>query len=94
MVGMVDLASKIRIVTPEIQSLVNLEFAKAPNDPEPGSPLDQVNLRGGDRVVYEYLEHGEFGLAVDHLNYMVEETDIELPPATRKALAEIAALMS
>ena len=90
---MKELVSMIKMVTPEIQSLVDLEFAKLLGEPEPGSALDQVNLKDGDKIVYDYLEHGEAGVAFDHLIYMVEETGIEVAPYLRETLFEISDLL-
>ena len=90
---MSEIEFAIRLVTPEIQELVDLVFAKLSGEPEPGTALEQVNLKGGDTIVYEFLEHGEFGLAFDHLTYMVEVTGIELTTETRESFAKILALL-
>lgn len=79
----------IRLVTPKIQELVDLEFAKLADQPEASTALDQVGLNGGDKIVYEYLDHGEAGLAFEHLRYMVYETGIELAPDIQEALEKI-----
>lgn len=73
-----DVASLIRRITPEIQNLVDLEFTKTGGYPDAGSALDQVSLKGGDLIVYDYLDFGEAGVAFDHLTYMIDETGIEL----------------
>lgn len=75
--SMNDVASLIRRITPEIQKLVDLEFAKTGGAPDARSTLDQVNLKGGDLIVYDYLDFGEAGVAFDHLTYMIDETGIE-----------------
>jgi hypothetical protein len=84
----------INEATPEIQKLVDMEFAKVGGNPHPDSPLNQVNLLGGDRIVQDYVDHGEVGLAFDHLNYMVDETGIKLAPNIRAILAEISSVIS
>lgn len=86
---MTDVVSLIKLVTPNIQMLVDAEFAKLSGDPKPGSALDQVNLAGGDKIVYDYLEHGEPRMAFDHLLYMVTETGIELTSDLQSVLAGI-----
>ncbi|WP_371170025.1 hypothetical protein [Aliiroseovarius sp. 2305UL8-7] len=91
---MADVVSLIRFITPSIQKLVDLEFEKLASEPDTGSALDQINLRGGDKIIYEFLINGEPGMAFDHLAYMIEETGIEVAPHTREALARISALMS
>jgi len=80
----------INQVLPEIQKLVDAEFLKVGGNPNPDSPLSQVNLLGGDKIVHDYLEHGEVGVAFDHLNYMIDETGVTLSPKLRGKLAEIA----
>ncbi len=47
-------------------------FAAVGGSPPEGSALDQLHLRDGDQVVNDYLNHGEEGLAIDHLLYMIE----------------------
>lgn len=87
--SMDDVASLIKLITPNIQKLVDAEYAKVNGSPVPGTALDQVNLIGGDNVVYDYLEHGELGVAFDHLSYMIDETGIELTLSQRRSIAEI-----
>ena len=57
-------------------------FARVGNSPEPGSSLDQVRLLDGDQLVEDYIRHGEQGLALDHLLYMVEEPPLQVSPTT------------
>jgi len=70
--------SKILDLTNDIQKLVDAEFAKVNYKPIPGSNLDQLNLLEGSKVIEEYIKYNEFGLAVDHLGYMIGEINIEL----------------
>ena len=84
----------INDIMPEIQKLVDAEFVKIAWQPDPDSPLNQVNLLGGDRIVHDYLAHGEVGLAFDHIKYMVDETGINLAPNFRAKLIEISKLLS
>lgn len=74
----------------EIQSLVDDEFRKCNDIPLPDSALDQAGLRDGKEVVINYVNFNEFGLAVEHLIYMVSETGIDLTPQTRNELQEVA----
>lgn len=53
-------------------------FAAVNYRPQPGSSLDQLSLLDGDQVVNDYIEHGEPGLAFDHLLYMVEEPPLRI----------------
>ncbi len=84
-----DVASLIRQMTPEIPKLVDVEFAKIEGAPVAGNALDQVNLKGGDNIIFEYLDFGELGVAFDHLTYMIDETGIELTKNQRILVAEI-----
>lgn len=83
---------RLRCATSKVQRLVDSKFAEIDGEPSADSPLSQVNLLEGDKVVYDYLVHGESGLALDHLRYMIDETCIELPLDLSKEIQEIAAL--
>lgn len=91
---MTKIVSMIKNVTPRVQELVDLEFAKLPSAPEPGSRLDQANLKNGDKVIYEYLDHGELGLAFDHLTYLIDETEIELTQQIQSTISVLSNLMT
>lgn len=67
----------------EAQRLLDAEFAKCNNQPTPGSALDQAGLRNGKEIVINYLSHGEPGVALEHLVYMVQETGIAISEETR-----------
>lgn len=56
--------------------------------PPPGSALDQNGLRDGANVVEDYLAHGEVVVALEHLIYMVGETDLPVADSTRDAIVE------
>jgi hypothetical protein len=61
----------------EVNALMRDEFLK--NTPiTPGSALDQSGLENGAEVVIDYLQHGEAGLAYEHLLYMVAEPPLEI----------------
>jgi len=62
----------------DAQALVDAEFAKCGWTPKSNSALQLAGLRDGKAVVLYYLEHGEAGVAFEHLVYMVRETRIEL----------------
>lgn len=38
----------------------------------------QSGLLNGKRIIDEYLEYNEYGIAIDHLLYMISETKIQL----------------
>jgi hypothetical protein len=46
-----------------------------------------VGLKDGLPVVRDYLQHGELGVALDHVLYMIRELDLTIP-------ADIYALLS
>ena len=73
-----------------VQSLINLEYERVGWEPEPNSALDQAGLREGKDVVKDYLEHGEAGIAFDHLLYMVKETNVQLSEVYSTRLSTIA----
>lgn len=79
-------------VLDDVEPLMQAAFDAVGGSPEPGSTLDQVFLRNGREVVVDYLTHGELGLAVDHLMYMVEEPPLHLGDDTRRRLAEASRL--
>jgi hypothetical protein len=91
--AMKRLIQMINELTPEIQRMVDAEFAKIGGPPHPDSSLNQLNLLGGDKIIYEYLQSGEIGVAFDHLNYMIDETNIKLPPKTSARLLEISQII-
>ncbi|WP_152612652.1 hypothetical protein [Leisingera sp. ANG-M7] len=84
----------IKLVTPEIQKLVDAKFTEFDGVPPTGSSLDQVNLLGGNRIVYDYLEHGELRVAFEHLEYMIDETGISLDASSRSKIRKIAHMLS
>ena len=63
--------------TEEAQALLDELYRKTP-ERAPGSALDQAGLRDGVSVVRDYLEHGEAGLAFEHLIYMIIEPRLQL----------------
>lgn len=60
-----------------MQSQLDAFYARA-EPVEPDSGLDQVGLRDGLEHVEEYVEVGEWGLALEHLLYMLYDTGVEL----------------
>jgi hypothetical protein len=81
-------------VLDDVEPLMRAAFAAVGGTPEPGSHLDQVFLLDGRVVVAEYLRHGEPALALDHLLYMIEESDLPIGLDTRRKLNEAAHLSS
>jgi len=52
--------------------------------------LAQAGLADGEAVVIDYLEHGEAGVALEHLLYMVQEPPLALSSSGRDKLDELA----
>ncbi len=76
----------IRRALLEVEALIALAFAAVRHSAEPGSALDQQGLRDGASIVSDYLRHGEFGVALEHLIYMVREPSL---PISREAFTLI-----
>jgi len=72
----------IRRATAEVQRLIDKAFAEMGGAPEPGSCWDQLGLRDGSEIIGEYLRYGEPGVALEHLLYMITETDLSLSVET------------
>ena len=83
------LPKDIDAVAVAVQDLVDAEFAKA-GSVVPGSALDQLGLRDCLQIVRQYLEHGETGVALDHVLYVIRELDLTIPADTYVALARAA----
>ena len=63
-------------------ALMREAFEAVGGTPVPGSALDQGSLIDGDEVVEDYLRHGEPGVALEHLVYMIWEADLPISDAT------------
>src|SRR5687768_9815672 len=68
----------------EVEALMQAAFVKVGGVAPAGSALDQAGLSDGRVVVLDYLAHGEPGLALEHLIYMVHEPDL---PISRRTYA-------
>jgi hypothetical protein len=42
------------------------------------SSLDQAGLADGEKIVVDYLSHGEAGVAYEHLLYMIDEPPLQI----------------
>jgi hypothetical protein len=69
--------SLILSATEEAQGLLDELYRQTP-EPASGSALDQAGLRDGASIIRDYLEHGEAGLAFEHLIYMIIEPGLHL----------------
>jgi hypothetical protein len=87
-------AQLIRAALPEVATLMAQAFEAAGDPPAPDSGLDQLGLRDGAEIVEDYLAHGEPGVALDHLLYMVREPGLPISDATYALIAEAGGKMS
>lgn len=85
--------NKILQAADAVQILIDLEFQKVADAPLPRSPLAQAGLRNGRDVVADYLHHGEAGLALEHLAYMVYETEVLITETTKVQIIDAAIAM-
>lgn len=79
---MTDVEQYIRQALQEVKVLMECKFAEVGGSPVPGSVLDQAGLRDGALIVEDYLEHGEAGIALDHLIYMIVEPELPISMTT------------
>jgi len=52
--------------------------------------FEQVGILNGKEIVNDFIDHGELGVALDHLLYMIHESDIQFPLEALKELLSIA----
>ena len=72
--------------TSEVQSLIRELHERDPNN----ETFSQVGILNGGETVAEYLIHNEFGVALDHLLYMIHESDIRYDLGRVKELHALA----
>lgn len=77
-------------VLDDVEPLMRAAFDAVGGSPPEGSSLDQVYLLDGREIVVDYLEHGEPGLAFDHLLYMIAEPPLSIGHDTYARLGEAA----
>lgn len=52
--------------------------------------VDSEGIKNGIEIVSEYLEHNEYGLALDHLAYIISETSYRINKGELSTLWDIA----
>ena len=72
------IVNKIETIGNEVQALINAEFKKVNDKPKVDSPLNQAGMKDGLDIINEYNSVGEYGIAFDHVLYMIHETDISI----------------
>ncbi|QNN22935.1 hypothetical protein HED60_11880 [Planctomycetales bacterium ZRK34] len=83
--------SLIRRAAKEVQPILDELYANG--QPSTDSPLNQCGLRDGFQIISDYLAHGEIGLALGHLLYMVSELALDLPAQVRADIHQAAKLL-
>lgn len=81
-----------RAVLDEVAPLMAAAFRDAGAMAE-DHPLAQAGLANGAAIVRDYLDHGEAGVALEHLLYMVQEPPLVLSARGRANLAELTRLL-
>lgn len=75
-------------VLDDVEPLMRAAFDAVGGTPPEGSSLDQVYLLDGREIVVDYLDHGEPGLAFDHILYMIAEPPLAIGADTYARLSE------
>lgn len=58
---------------------------------DPGrETFEQVGFLNGREIIKDYIDHNEWGLALEHLLYMIHESDISFPVDVLVELHELA----
>jgi hypothetical protein len=83
----------IRQALPEVGVLMERAFAEVGGSPVPDSALDQAGLANGVSIVEDYLRHGETGVALEHLIYMIHEPRLPISVGTFQFIEQAARLM-
>src|SRR5436305_11932440 len=83
-----DIEDRIRKALAEVQVLMQRAFDAAGGTPVPGSALDQAGLRDGEETVLDFLRHGEPGLALEHLLYMIQEPGLVISRPTHELIEQ------
>lgn len=80
--------TKLLEATEKAQGLIEELYKTNPLDPT----FDQVGILDGRKNITEYLEHNEWGVAFEHLLYMIHESGIAFPENELQELHSIAKL--
>ncbi len=85
----IDIGQLFRHALEAVEPLMADALRAVGHKPAPGSALDQEGLADGGAIVRMYVEHGEHGLAFDHLLYMVVEPSLPITAGTFETLQEV-----
>lgn len=84
-----DLREDLLEVLDEVSTLMSAAYAQLgplPHD----HPLAQSGLENGAEIVLDYIAHGEVGIALGHLFYMIEEPPLAISTRSAETLARLA----
>lgn len=76
-------------VLDEVSTLMSAEYAQLGPLPD-DHPLAQSGLENGTEIVLDYIAHGEAGVALDHLSYMIKEPLLAISDRSAEKLARLA----
>ena len=77
---------KIRRLSLIAQSLITDLHSTHPSD----DTFDQLGILDGHSTVADFLDHNEWGLALEHVLYMVHESNIDFPSEDLSVLNSLA----
>ncbi len=72
-------------LTSQIQNLIEELYSKQPAN----KTFEQEGFLNGSQIVQEYLDEQEYALAIEHLLYMVHESDVVYPNEVIEKLNEL-----
>jgi len=70
------------------KEILNTEFLSKENKTE------SIGIKDAAQIVSDYLKHKEYGLAYEHLAYVITETGVQLTSEQEKQMGEIASRMN
>ncbi|MCP1604087.1 hypothetical protein [Pseudomonas citronellolis] len=76
-------------VLDEVSALMSAAYAQLGPIPDDHS-LAQAGLENGAEIVLDYLAHGEAGIALEHLFYMIKEPPLAISAKSAEKLARVA----
>ena len=89
---METITDELKSLTTLIQEKVNILFEECNGEPEPGSDLDQLGLKNGEKIIDDFISYGEAGVAFDHLSYMINDLELELNSSERQIFKRLSAI--
>lgn len=72
-----DVREDLLEVLDEVSTLMSAAYAQLSPVPD-DHPLAQSGLENGAEIVLDYIAHGEAGVALDHLLYMIKEPSLAI----------------